>query len=40
MDDRSIVALYLRRGALLALQWTDLDGERKTLSITKQVSRP
>ena len=25
----------LRRGELLALQWTDLDVESKTLSITK-----
>ena len=29
----------LRRGELLALQWTDLDVENKTLSITKQVNR-
>ena len=29
----------LRRGELLALQWTDLDGESKTLSVTKQVNR-
>ena len=29
----------LRRGELLALQWTDLDVESKTLSITKQVNR-
>ena len=29
----------LRRGELLALQWTDLDAESKTLSITKQVNR-
>ena len=29
----------LRRGELLALQWTDLDIENRTLSITKQVNR-
>ena len=29
----------LRRGELLALQWADLDTERKTLSVTKQVNR-
>ena len=29
----------LRRGELLALQWTDLDAESKTLSVTKQVNR-
>ena len=29
----------LRRGELLALQWTDLDVESKTLSVTKQVNR-
>lgn len=29
----------LRRGELLALQWTDLDTESKTLSVTKQVNR-
>ena len=29
----------LRRGELLALQWTDLDVESKTLSITKRVNR-
>ena len=29
----------LRRGELLALQWTDLDVENKTLSVTKQVNR-
>ena len=29
----------LRRGELLALQWTGLDVESKTLSITKQVNR-
>ena len=29
----------LRRGELLALQWTDLDVENRTLSITKQVNR-
>ena len=29
----------LRRGELLALQWTDLDVESRTLSVTKQVNR-
>ena len=29
----------LRRGELLALQWTDLDVENRTLSVTKQVNR-
>ena len=29
----------LRRGELLALQWTDLDVESKTLSVTKQMNR-
>ena len=29
----------LRRGELLALLWTDLDAEAKTISITKQVNR-
>ena len=29
----------LRRGELLALQWTDLDIENRALSITKQVNR-
>ena len=29
----------LRRGELLALQWTDLDVESKMLSVTKQVNR-
>ena len=29
----------LRRGELLALQWTDLDVASKTLSVTKQVNR-
>ncbi len=29
----------LRRGELLALQWTDLDVESKTLAVTKQVNR-
>ena len=33
------LATGLRRGELLALQWTDLDVESKTLSITKQVNR-
>ena len=29
----------LRRGELLALLWTDLDVENRTISITKQVTR-
>ena len=29
----------LRRGELLALQWTDLDIENRTLAVTKQVNR-
>ena len=29
----------LRRGELLALQWTDLDVENRTLAVTKQVNR-
>ena len=29
----------LRRGELLALLWTDLDIEARTISITKQVNR-
>ena len=29
----------LRRGELLALQWTDLDVENQTLAVTKQVNR-
>ena len=29
----------LRRGELLALQWTDLDVENRTISVTKQVNR-
>ena len=29
----------LRRGELLALLWTDLDVEKRTISITKQVTR-
>ena len=29
----------LRRGELLALQWTDLDVESRTLAVTKQVNR-
>ena len=29
----------LRRGELLALLWTDLDVEAKTISVTKQVNR-
>ena len=29
----------LRRGELLALQWTDLDAENRTLTVTKQVNR-
>ena len=29
----------LRRGELLALQWTDLDIKNRTLAVTKQVNR-
>ena len=29
----------LRRGELLALLWTDLDAESRTISVTKQVNR-
>ena len=29
----------LRRGELLALLWTDLDVEARTISVTKQVNR-
>ena len=29
----------LQRGELLALQWTDLDVENRTLAVTKQVNR-
>ena len=45
-ERRGLLAIFylelttgLRRGELLALQWTDLDVESKTLSITKQVNR-
>lgn len=45
-DKRGLLAPFylelttgLRRGELLALLWTDLDMENKTISITKQVSR-
>ena len=44
--DSGVFALYyidlttgLRRGELLALQWTDLDVENRTLAVTKQVNR-
>ena len=33
------LATGLRRGELLALLWTDLDVENRTISITKQVTR-
>ena len=33
------LATGLRRGELLALQWTDLDIENRTLAVTKQVNR-
>ena len=42
---RELAAFYLelttglRRGELLALLWTDLDVEKRTISITKQVTR-
>ena len=45
-DKRGLLAAYylelttgLRRGELLALLWTDLDVEAKTISVTKQVNR-
>jgi integrase len=45
-EKRGLLAAYylelttgLRRGELLALLWTDLDVEKKTISITKQVNR-
>ena len=45
-DKRGLLAAYylelttgLRRGELLALLWTDLDIEAKTISVTKQVNR-
>lgn len=45
-DKRGLLAAYylelttgLRRGELLALLWTDLDVENKTISVTKQVNR-
>ena len=45
-DKRGLLAAYylelttgLRRGELLALLWTDLDVENRTISVTKQVNR-
>ena len=45
-DKRGLLAAFylelttgLRRGELLALLWTDLDVEAKTISVTKQVNR-
>ena len=45
-DKRGLLAPFylelttgLRRGELLALLWTDLDVENRTISITKQVNR-
>ena len=45
-DKRGLLAPFylelttgLRRGELLALLWTDLDAENKTISVTKQVNR-
>ena len=45
-NKRGLLAAYylelttgLRRGELLALLWTDLDIEAKTISVTKQVNR-
>lgn len=45
-EERGLLAAYylelttgLRRGELLALLWTDLDIENKTISVTKQVNR-
>ena len=44
--DSGVFALYyidlttgLRRGELLALQWTDLDIENRTISVSKQAGR-
>lgn len=46
IDKRGLLAAFylelttgLRRGELLALLWTDLDVEKRTISITKQVNR-
>ena len=45
-DRRGLLAAFylelttgLRRGELLALLWTDLDAEARTISVTKQVNR-
>ena len=45
-DRRGLLAMFylelttgLRRGELLALLWTDLDAEARTISVTKQVNR-
>ena len=45
-DRRGLLAVFylelttgLRRGELLALLWTDLDADARTISITKQVNR-
>ena len=45
-DKRGLLAAYylelttgLRRGELLALLWSDLDVENRTISVTKQVNR-
>lgn len=45
-EKRGLLAAYylelttgLRRGELLALLWTDLDVEARTISVTKQVNR-
>jgi integrase len=45
-ENRGLLAAYylelttgLRRGELLALLWTDLDVENRTISVTKQVNR-
>ena len=45
-EKRGLLAAYylelttgLRRGELLALLWTDLDIEARTISVTKQVNR-
>lgn len=37
--DITIYADKRKRGELLALLWTDLDTENRTISITKQVTR-
>lgn len=38
-DKRGLLNTGLRRGELLALLWTNLDIEVKTISVTKQINR-